>query len=88
MQKPDRQNQKFRAMENQIETLFFYLYCLKVHECRFENHPISSSSYKQHVDDFTSKHLLFFEICAREICGKLVYKHSETIEYVKNYPTF
>ena len=29
-----------------------------------------------------------FEICAREICEKFVYKHSETIEYVKNLPTF
>ena len=25
-----------------------------------------------------------YEICAREICEKFVYKHSETIEYVKN----
>ena len=30
------------------------------------------------------KHLLFFKICAREICENFVYKHSETIEYVKN----
>ena len=30
------------------------------------------------------KNLLLFEICAREICKKFVYKHSETIEYVKN----
>ena len=40
---------------------------------------ISSSSY-----DFTSKHLLLFEICAREIYEKLVYKRSDTTEYVKN----
>ena len=32
--------------------------------------------------------LLLFEICAREIYEKFIYKHSETIEYVKNYPTF
>ena len=25
-----------------------------------------------------------FEICARETCEKFVYKHLETIEYVKN----
>ena len=25
-----------------------------------------------------------FEICAHEICERFVYKHSETIEYVKN----
>ena len=31
----------------------------------------------------TLKHLILFEICAREIFEKFVYKHSETIEYVK-----
>ena len=25
---------------------------------------------------------------ARKVCEKFVYKHSETIEYVKNEPTF
>ena len=30
------------------------------------------------------KHLLLFEICAREIREKFVYKYSETIECVKN----
>ena len=35
--------------------------------------------WKQYVDDFTFKHLLIFEICE-----KFVYKHSETIEYVKS----
>ena len=30
------------------------------------------------------KHLLLSEICARELCEKFAYKHSETIEYVKN----
>ena len=34
------------------------------------------------------KRFLNFEICAREICEKFVYKYSETIEYVKNEPTF
>ena len=33
--------------------------------------------------DFTSKNLLIFEICAREICEEFDHKHSETIEYVK-----
>ena len=37
--------------------------------------------WKQYVDDFTLKHLLLFEICAREIREKFVDKHSETIEY-------
>ena len=45
---------------------------------------ISVFIWKQYVEDFTLKHLLLFEICAREICEKFVYKHSETIEHVKN----
>ena len=40
--------------------------------------------WKQHVEDFTLPPLLLFETGAREICEKYVYKHSETIEYVKN----
>ena len=36
-----------------------------------------------HVDGFTLKYVLLFELCAREICEKFVYKHSETLEYVK-----
>ena len=32
-------------------------------------------------------YLLRFEIGAREICEKRVYKHLETTEYVKNSPT-
>ena len=36
------------------------------------------------IEDFTLKHLLRSEICEREICEKFDYKHSETIEYVKN----
>ena len=40
--------------------------------------------WKKYVEDFTFKHLLLSEICAREICEKFVYKHSETIEYLKN----
>ena len=34
------------------------------------------------------KDLVLFDICAREICQKVVYKHLEAIEYVKNLPTF
>ena len=33
------------------------------------------------------KYNLIFEICAREIWEKFLYKHSETIKYVKNQPT-
>ena len=40
--------------------------------------------WKKYAEDFTLKHLLLFEICAREICEKFVYKHSETMKYVKN----
>ena len=38
---------------------------------------------QKYVEDFTLKHLTLFEIYAREICEKFVYKHSETIEYGK-----
>ena len=38
---------------------------------------------KEYVEDFTLKHFLLFEICAREICENFVSKHSETTEYVK-----
>ena len=37
----------------------------------------------KYVEDFTFKHLLLFEICARELREKIVYKHSEKI-YIKN----
>ena len=36
------------------------------------------------VKGLTLKQLLLFEIYARQICEKFVYKYSETIEYVKN----
>ena len=49
------------------------------------NLPISSSSYESNMlKDFTLKHVLIFDICAHEVCEKFIYKHSETIEYVKN----
>ena len=39
----------------------------------------------KYVEDFTLKHYLRFEICARKIGEKFVYKHSElTIKCVKN----
>ena len=47
-------------------------------------------SYNPHKDETNNHlqilkvHLLLFEICARKICKKFVYKHSETIKYVKN----
>ena len=44
---------------------------------------MSSSSYENNM-----LKILLFEICAREICEKFVYKHSKTIKYVKNQPTF
>ena len=39
---------------------------------------------KKYVEDFILKHLLLLEKCAREICEKFVYEHSEKIRYVKN----
>ena len=36
------------------------------------------------LKDFTSKHVLLFEICTHGICEKFVYNNSETIAYVKN----
>ena len=45
---------------------------------------ISVFILKEYVEDFKLKHFLLFEICAREICEMFVYRHSETIDYVKN----
>ena len=45
-------------------------------------------TWNKYVENFTLKYLLLFEIFARDICEKFVYKHSETIEYLKNLPTF
>ena len=41
-------------------------------------------AWKYYVKDYTLKHLLLSEIYACEVCDNFVYKHSETIEYVKN----
>ena len=50
-----------------------------------ENLSISSPSYENnYVEDFTLRHLLLFELCAREISEQFVYKLSETKEYFKN----
>ena len=43
---------------------------------------------KYYVEDLILKHLLFFKICACEICEEFVYKHSETIEYFKKLAYF
>ena len=40
--------------------------------------------WKYYVEDLILKHLLLSELSARKICEKFVYRHSETIEYVKN----
>ena len=39
-----------------------------------------SSHKKQYVKDLLFKHILRFEISAREICEKFVYKYLEIIE--------
>ena len=49
------------------------------------NLPMSLPSYESNTMKISHlKQILLFEICAGEICEKFVYKHSETIEYVKN----
>ena len=44
--------------------------------------------WRQYVEYFILKHLVLFELCAREMYEKFVYKHSETIEYVKTLNAF
>ena len=48
--------------------------------CRFGNLPIRLHIKKKYVEGITLKQVLLFEICAREVCEKFAYKHSETIE--------
>ena len=43
--------------------------------------------WKWYAQDFTLKRFLNFEISAREISEKFVYKYLETTEHVKNHPT-
>ena len=50
--------------------------------------PKSFSSYENVLKDVRLKHLLICDIGPCAICEKFVCKHSETIEYVNNYPTF
>ena len=57
---------------------------LKSHSLKGTLMPISLSSYENNMLKISHKDTLLFEICARERCEKLVYKHSETTEYVKN----
>ena len=57
---------------------------MKVHSGRFENLPVFSSSHGKNIENSTLQHFLLFEVCAREVRGKFVYKHSETIEHVKS----
>ena len=43
----------------------------------------------KYVEDFTLKNtFLLFDTCARKTCEKLVYKHSETMEYDKKLAYF
>ena len=50
--------------------------------------PTHSSSYKNNIMKIShysfQHHLLLFDICTQKICEKFVYKHSGTIECVKN----
>ena len=63
-----------------LETLGFYVYLLKVTPMQiWKSANIFVFTWK-YVPEFTLKGLLYIEICAREICEKFVYKHSDTIE--------
>ena len=58
---------------------------LKVHKCKFENLPISSSSYENNMLKISHQNTFYFlRYAQREIYEKFVCKHSETIRYVKN----
>ena len=41
-------------------------------------------TWRKYAENFILKHLLLFEICARQIYERFVYKDSETKEYGKN----
>ena len=72
---------RFFRVQVLSESRFFRVQVLEV--------AISLSSNENNMrKDFILKRLLLFEICAREICEKFVYKYSKKIEYVKNQPTF
>ena len=57
---------------NKISTVEQFQGKLKVHQRRFENLPISSSSYENNMVKISKlKHPLLFEICACEIVKSL-----------------
>ena len=43
---------------------------------------------KQYAENFAFLFLRILELYNRKVCETFVYKHTETIEYVKNEPTF
>ena len=67
--------EKYRSLQNQV------IMGTRMQIWKSDNTFIFILIY---VEDFTQKHLLLFETWAREMCEKFVYKHSETIEYLKN----
>ena len=72
----------FNFGDIRVETLLVKIKGTLMHYWKSAN--IFAFIWKYYLKDFTLKHLLLSEICAREIYEKFVYKHSETIEYVKN----
>ena len=40
--------------------------------------------WKEYLEDFTLKYILLFEICARGMWEKFVFKHLEKLEYAKH----
>ena len=67
-------NPKFRELLKVIIT------ASAASKVRLLNYPVSKNRRKK----ATKRNKLLFEICALEIYEKFVYKHSKTIEYVKN----
>ena len=56
---------------------------LKVHFCRFENLPTCLCSYKNTPENLALLILGILELFTHKVCKMFVYKHTETIGYVK-----
>ena len=61
----------------------FYILGLKGTLMQFENLSIRSNSCKKYPENFAFLILRILELFARQVCEIFVYKHTETIEYVK-----
>ena len=61
---------------------------LKVHQCRHESLTLPLPSHKNIMPNFLHYKTLLFEIYAPLFMKCLFAKHTETIEYLENQPTF